>query len=95
MDKKYVNESEEVKQAYSFGTEVGHCSYISYLETELTKARSAMCEANSNAALAEVRELIKYSDAMVKILLYDDKIFHRDEMIHWQKQIEKVRAHIV
>jgi hypothetical protein len=60
MDKRYVNESEEVKQAYSFGTEVGHCSYISYLETELTKARSAMCEANSNAVLSEVRAIQRY-----------------------------------
>jgi hypothetical protein len=49
----------------------------------------------SDAVLDDVRELIKCSDVMIKILLYDDKIFHRDEMINWQKQIEKVRAHIV
>ena len=40
MNRLYDKESERVMQAYSTGTEMGHCAYISYLEAELMKFRS-------------------------------------------------------
>lgn len=66
MNRLYDKESERVMQAYSTGTEMGHCAYISYLEAELMKFRSPadLPEAGASAEriCSVVRSLPDYNE---------------------------------
>ena len=42
MTTNFRHESQSVILAYSTGTEMGHCSYIAYLEKELKKFREPL-----------------------------------------------------
>ena len=59
----FKHESSDVMFAYSTGTEMGHCSYIRYLEESLQKARKANCLVETNAKLKvdEIAKLIRYN----------------------------------
>lgn len=70
MSHLYDKESQRVLQAYSTGTESGHCAYIDYLESELTRSRQENQILKIGSAeigelfLIEQQENIKLKDAM-------------------------------
>ena len=59
MNKLYAKESERVLQAYSTGIEMGHCAYISYLESELMKFRRPADLPEAGASAERISSVVR------------------------------------